>query len=385
MVKLFSNFGIYDQVGELCVGGLKGYEELARELDNKQVAYCLKSEKEEVILGSRLIVEIIGGREDRLMFFAKFPADEIKSDTIINFYKTAKEEIEAAEFESGRYPHKKFKVLGSWKKGDIEKISNQGIPERLIKRIVGKLILAEKVSVASPDLFYNISLLAKVVHELGSDLKLGFKFAVSVFPVDADFSIKPEYKNADVDTKSGIRIEEGYEKVYYIYKRRAKGYFKSKAEMKRYIEEIYEGIKQPRSKKDEKKRSHREVKEYYGGEPEKEEGGGEIEDEGLEKKKIKELTKEKLKSRHKWFETSDLTKIVGIGIGVICGIFLILRVHIIFGLILLLVLGVVGYRIFGTEKISEEKAIELQERLLDSLEEIKKRCLPQTQKLEINW
>ncbi len=106
---------------------------------------------------------------------------------------------------------------------------------------------------------------------------------------------------------------------------------------------------------------------------EKEERGGEIEDEGLKKKKIKELTKEKLKSRHKWFETSDLTKIVGIGIGVICGIFLILRVHIIFGLILLLVLGVVGYRIFGTEKISEEKAIELQERLLDSLEEIKKK------------
>lgn len=253
---LFSNYGIYDQAGELCVGSLKGYRELAIELDMKQVAGYLRSDKEEVILGCRLIVEIIGGREDRLMFFAKFPADEIKPDTIINFYKTAKEEIEAAEFESGRYYHQKFRVLGLWKKGDIEKFSNQGIPEMLIRRMIGKLILVKKVTVASADLSYNISLLAKVVRELGSDLKLGFKFAVSVFPLDADLLIRPEYENADVDIKGGLRIREVFEKVYDIH-RRDKENFKSRAELEKKlvkelevkdVEEIYRGIRDENEK-----------------------------------------------------------------------------------------------------------------------------------------
>ena len=256
--NLFSNCGIYDQAGELCVGGLKGYRELAIELDMKQVACYLKSEKEEVILGCRLIVEIIGGREDRLMFFAKFPADEIKLDALINFYKTAKEEIEAAEFESGRYYHKKFRVIGLWTKGDIEGITKYEIPKMLIKRIIGKLVLVNKVSVASSDLFYNISLLAKVVQELGSDLKLGFKFAVLVFPFDADFLIRPEYENADVDIKSGIRIKEVYEKIYDIYTR-GKGYFKSRGEIKEKIvkelegediEEIYKSIIDEKEKRE---------------------------------------------------------------------------------------------------------------------------------------
>lgn len=255
--NLFSNYGIYDQAGELCVGSLKGHRELAIELDMKQVAGYLRSDKEEVILGCRLIVEIIGGREDRLMFFAKFPADEIKPDTIINFYKTAKEEIEEAEFESGRYYHKKFKVLGLWKKGDIEGITKYEIPEMLIKRIIGKLVLVKKVSVASPDLFYNISLIAKVVQEMRSDLKLGFKFAVSVFPLNVDLLIRPEYENADVDIKGGfLRIREVFEKVYDIH-RRDKENFKSRAELEKKlvkelevkdVEEIYRGIRDENEK-----------------------------------------------------------------------------------------------------------------------------------------
>ena len=254
---LFSNYGVYDQGGELCGGDLKGYRALAIELDMKQVACYLKSEKEEIILGCRLIVEIIGGREDRLIFFAKFQADEIKSDTIINFYKTAKEEIEASEFELGRYYHQKFRVLGLWKKGDIERITNHEIPEMLIKRMIGKLVLVKIVSVASADLSYNISLLAKVVQELGSDLKLGFKFAVSVFPLDADLLIRPEYESADVDIKGGL-IKEVFERVYEIYTRN-KGYFRSRAEIEkkivkelggREVGEIYKGIRDGKEKRE---------------------------------------------------------------------------------------------------------------------------------------
>ena len=253
---LFSNYGVYDQGGELCGGDLKGYRALAIELDMKQVACYLKSEKEEIILGCRLIVEIIGGREDRLIFFAKFQADEIKSDTIINFYKTAKEEIEASEFELGRYYHQKFRVLGLWKKGDIEGITKYEIPEMLIKRIIGKLVL-DKVSIASSVSFYNIFLLAKIIQELGSDLKLGFKFAVSVFPFNVDLLIRPEYENADVDIKKGIRIKEVSERVYDIYTRN-KGYYKSRAEIEKKIvkeleekdiEEIYKGIRDEKEKR----------------------------------------------------------------------------------------------------------------------------------------
>jgi len=81
---------------------------------------------------------------------------------------------------------------------------------------------------------------------------------------------------------------------------------------------------------------------------------------------------EKIKLSHKWFETSDSTKIVGIGIAIIFGFYLAFAFNLVLGLIIVIVTGVVGYRIFGTEKLSPEEALKREEKLLADLDRIKK-------------
>jgi len=81
---------------------------------------------------------------------------------------------------------------------------------------------------------------------------------------------------------------------------------------------------------------------------------------------------EEIKFRHKWFETSDSTKIVGIGIAIIFGFYLAFAFNLVLGLIIVMVTCVVGYRIFGTEKLSPEEALKQEEKLLADLDRIKK-------------
>ena len=210
-------YGVYDTTGKLHKGDLKGYGELAEQLDVRRVAFYLESGKEGVILGCRFIVQIIGGREERALFIARCPIDEIGLEAIATFYERAKEEIESLE-------EPRYKVLGLWKRGDIEDIEKVETPAgNIYELVIGKLIANEKLSVKTSDLFKGISLIAKVVQELKSMLHLGFKFAVSKSPFEADLLIRPEEAHADVDLDIGegrIRYAEArrFEKFYQIYK-----------------------------------------------------------------------------------------------------------------------------------------------------------------------
>ncbi|MCD4846183.1 MAG: hypothetical protein K8R25_17030 [Methanosarcinales archaeon] len=210
------NYGIYDTSGRLLKGHLKGYRDLAWQLDVNMVALYFESKNEYVILGCRFIVQIIGGRVERVLFIVKYPVKEINSDTILQLYKRAVEEIESLKGV-------KYNVLGLWKTGDIEDIIDIETIDNIYEIIVGKLISNEQIVVKSSDLSQGISLLAKVVLELKSVLSLGYKFIISESVFKADLLIQPkeEHVDIDIDNNHGImKYEEKsrFTKLYGIYK-----------------------------------------------------------------------------------------------------------------------------------------------------------------------
>lgn len=161
-------------------------------------------------------------REERALFIAKCPIDEIGFGAISNFYERAKEETESLE-------EVRYKVLGLWERGDIGGIEKVKTVDHTYEFVVGKLVTNEKIKVKSSDLFKGISLLVKVAQELKPVLQAGFRFAVSKSPFEADLLVRPEEPHADVDLDAGedmIRYEEAsrFEKFYQIYKERAGEY-----------------------------------------------------------------------------------------------------------------------------------------------------------------
>jgi len=239
-----SGYGVYDTTGKLIKGDLKGYGELAEQLDVKRVAFYLESGREGVILGCRFIVQILGGREERALFIAQYPIEEIDWDTILRFYEKGEEEIESLE-------RPRYKVLGLWSERDIEgieRVKSIKSTDHIYEFVASKLVMNDKITVKTSDLFKGVSLVAMVVQELKPVLPLGFKFAVSKSPFDADLLVRPEEPRADVDLDMGeskIRYEEAsrFRKFYQIYKeqiyRQAGDYrFKDREELEAEIMRI---------------------------------------------------------------------------------------------------------------------------------------------------
>jgi len=198
------------------------------ELDGKAVHCYIESNEKEVILGSRLIVQIVGGREERKVFLEKIPINEINTEKIFQFYKRAREEIERIE-------QPKFKVIGLWYEGDLEALKRQRIKnEEILEALIGKLIVDGGVRIKSSDLSKSISLVAEIVERLKGVLHLGFKFVVSQLPMEADVVIRPEfYEQVDYDVdRNEIEMKEWevFRKIYGIYKGRHEKY-RSKEEM----------------------------------------------------------------------------------------------------------------------------------------------------------
>ena len=240
-----SGYGVYDTTGKLIKGDLKGYGELAEQLDVKRVAFYLESGREGVILGCRFIVQILGGREERALFIAQYPIEEINWNTILRFYEKGEKEIESLE-------RPRYKVLGLWRERDIEgieRVKSIKSTDHIYEFVASKLVMNDKITVKTSDLFKGVSLVAMVVQELKPVLPLGFKFAVSKSPFDADLLVRPEEPRADVDLDMGeskIRYEDAsrFRKFYYqIYKeqihRQAGDYrFKDREELEAEIMRI---------------------------------------------------------------------------------------------------------------------------------------------------
>ena len=258
MPNLDFSYGVYDSTGELLKGSLRGYKDLARLLDAKGVPLYLESGKEGVLLGCRFIVQIIGGREERALFLAKYPIGELHSDIITKFYERGVLETESLDEVS-------YEVLGLWEKGDIENIERIVTFNKIYKFVVGKLIQNEKVLVKSLDLFQSLSLLVKVAQELQPVLLLGFKMVVSKSPVEADLLIRSAEQDAAMDLEGGVMRNARasmYAKFYRVYKEHIYGQFgeyrfKGRRELadkinkitfRDYPEDIYEHYSQDMNK-----------------------------------------------------------------------------------------------------------------------------------------
>ena len=235
-------FSVYDTDGKLLAGFELGASELVMQLDSRAVNCYIESNEKEVILGSCLIVQIVGGREERKIFLEKIPINEIDADKIFQFYERAREEIERIE-------RPKFKVIGLWSEGDLERLKRQRIKnEEILEALIGKLIVDGEVRIKSSDLSKSISLIAEIIERLKGAIHL-FKFAVSILPMKADVIIRPEDEQVDYDVdRNEIKTKEWevFRKIYGIYKERHEKY-RSKEEMsydilreavKRFPEEI---------------------------------------------------------------------------------------------------------------------------------------------------
>lgn len=218
MSNSVSNFSIYNQAGELIRGNLKGCSELVKQLDAEWIAFYFKSKDNEVILGSRLIVKIIAGREERLFFFARYSIKEITSEIIINFYEHAIKEIKKLE-------RPEYNVIGLLSRGDIKDIVVDRYNDFDIKPLIGSLLVNEKLELS----ISSIVVIARVVEELKPLLHLGFRFIISKYRSDADLLISEYVKNVYVDTPYTI--------LYDIYKKYADALskVKTKAELKKEI------------------------------------------------------------------------------------------------------------------------------------------------------
>ena len=221
-------FSVYDTDGKLLAGSELRASELVMQLDSRAVHCYIESNEREVILGSCLIVQIVGGREERKIFLEKIPINEIDADKIFQFYERARDEIERIE-------RPKFKVIGLWSEGDLERLKRQRIKnEEILDALIGKLIVDEEVRIKCSDLSKSISLVAEIVERLKGVLHLGFKFVVSQLPTEADVVIRPEfYEQVDYDVdRNEIKMKEWevFRKIYGIYKERHEKY-RSKEEM----------------------------------------------------------------------------------------------------------------------------------------------------------
>jgi len=235
-------FSIYDSDASRLLKGFECYE-LAWSLDSRAVVFYMESQKGYAILGCRLIVQRIGGREEGRIFIEKVPINEISVERIFEFYKQAKREVENVK-------EHQCKVLGLYEIGDIERLNRLSINEKILEALIGKLIVDGGVRIKCSDLSKSISLVAEIVERLKGVLPLGFKFVVSQLPTEADVVIRPEFDGQvdyDVD-RNEIRMD-GWNvsrKIYGIYKgmrceyrsKKEMSYDILREAMKRFPEEI---------------------------------------------------------------------------------------------------------------------------------------------------
>jgi len=236
-------FSIYDSDASRLLKGFECYE-LAWSLDSRAVVFYMESQKGYAILGCRLIVQRIGGREEGRIFIEKVPINEISVERIFEFYKQAKREVENVK-------EHQCKVLGLYEIGDIERLNRLSIKNKeILEALIGKLIVDGGVRIKCSDLSKSISLIAEIVERLKGVLHLGFKFVVSQLPTEADVVIRPEFDGQvdyDVD-RNEIRMD-GWNvsrKIYGIYKgmrceyrsKKEMSYDILREAMKRFPEEI---------------------------------------------------------------------------------------------------------------------------------------------------
>jgi hypothetical protein len=216
-----SDFSVFSTNGDQLTGDLTGYNELAHEFDRKRIVLYCEVSAAAIVLGTRLMVQIIGGREERAIYFGKYAIAEpfFKGDFINRFYDDARARVEHLD-------QIKYRVLGLINEGDLP-IRERSTSLSFIPAITGKLLIREPVRIKTGDLSLSLGVVRTIIKTLKEKNIQNYKIAIAQYPVDIDILISPHVPDPDLEIP-----DSGPEKVQPV--------FKKKEPVFRAVSEIYD-------------------------------------------------------------------------------------------------------------------------------------------------
>lgn len=187
------NFGVYTPNGEFLSGNLTNLGEFGPLLDQKRIALYLDFTPERVLLGTRLKVRIIGGREERAIFFRQYSRKTFQADlpTFREFFEMAKKELSSV-------PRIQYEVLGIWDTNDFE-IRDAKSQFSAIHGIMGKIILGSPVQIKISGLSSSFSLIRDILQPFQMLDKYSLKIVLSDYLTDADINLSPMVTKPDIE------------------------------------------------------------------------------------------------------------------------------------------------------------------------------------------
>lgn len=215
-----SEFGVYTTNGELLGGSLSGYSDTASVLDSKRVAIFIECTPTELILGTRMMVRIVGGREERAIYFQKYPktATRIDEAFVRQFYSDAIAGIQ-------NLSKVKYESLGIWEKNDWN-FKTKHCTFSSLSFVIGKILLKEPVTLKITDFSLSLSAIVVILQELVRSCPVPVKLMYAHYTLETDVLFSPNAIKPDVEiseTKESISITisktlvEYYEGIFSLY------------------------------------------------------------------------------------------------------------------------------------------------------------------------
>lgn len=216
-----SDFSVFSTNGEQLTGDLTGYNELAHEFDRKRIVLYCEVSADAIVLGTRLMVQIIGGREERAIFIRKYAVSGpfFTGDFINRFYDDARARVENLD-------QIKYRVIGLITDGDLP-IRDRSTSLSFLPALTGKLLIREPVRIKIGDLSLSFGVVRTIIKTLNEKNIHEYKIAIAQYPVDIDILISPHVPDPDLEIP-----DSGQEKVQPV--------FKKKEPVFRAVSEIYD-------------------------------------------------------------------------------------------------------------------------------------------------
>ncbi|MGA2917927.1 hypothetical protein [Methanoregula sp.] len=203
-----SDFSVYSTNGEQLTGDLAGYNELAHQLDKKRIVFYFEVSERIILLGTRLMVQIIGGREERAIFIKKYAASEfsMKGDFINRFYDDARTHVENLQ-------EIKYRVLGLLNEGDLP-VRERSSRISTLSAIIGKILIHVPVKIKIEDLSLSFGMLMKIVESCNQKNIPNYKITIAQYPYDEDVLISPNIMGMDLEI-----LNNGEEKIQPVFEK----------------------------------------------------------------------------------------------------------------------------------------------------------------------
>jgi len=188
-----SDFSVYSTNGEQLSGDLAGFNELAHQLDKKRIVFYIRASPEAILLGTRLIVRIIGGREERAVFIKRYAVDGFfaKGDFVNRFYDEAKAQVENLE-------QIHYQVLGLLT-GDDLPVREKSVALSSLLAITGKVLIHEPVKIKTGDLSISFGALRTIMGSFTRKKIPTYTIAIAQYSFDEDILISSNNAGMDLE------------------------------------------------------------------------------------------------------------------------------------------------------------------------------------------